>query len=1463
MAIVKKTIFLQVKTYSPKDDKMLVVKGATVTLSDKGSLGANILTAQPLSANNNDVIPVEVEYDDFIFAEIKPAFAITIPEAERHMLTGNAADEVKLPATWETHHEAAGKSLEINKHLVDTHPFVITVGLYAHLSFGGTDHHPSGKRNPMAIRDDTLQMALTDEDWTTCRWLNPEDVLVGFGASADGTKNEIVGKQGFHPYRRLPWPVAPRYPLKDKVPFAWWEPPGLPIGHLGGGSFESTGPLTCAPDGMVLMVDGKTLHRFFPDGTLANSQDLKLAANETAVAVATNADHRVFIAVENSAGQDYIDIYRLSDNEGDFDRSFNSYSYEAQVTGWTDSGGAKTFGTIVDLVCVSDENEQDYLAVLDAGAGATSPKGLHLFSVSYQNTAPRTKLIWRDSAATGVPAAGGLTTPVAVCAVSPARLFAADSGQHRIQRFSINSQQKLAVDGFWGKADQTAGAGEGQFDKPDRLVGDSKNGIIYALDRGNGRIVRIDAANGNWLHQWKPAPLPDHMTVDTRGELYTTEAKDPGTHGGRVQRWTTYDQANGNALAMNADPVTFGKVWQDQRQTPNFIEPGYVHVDRLDNLWVSDEQTGEVSMWPLEADRTRKPEPSLTLKKTFSTPRGLTSDHNNNLFVVAAGSGEIWRFDQPWTGNGVEIGTALEAFSQPHGIAAFRSEEKDMLAVADTGNNRVVFLNLTDNASFDMKAPNSTSFSGPTDVAANQKGEVIALDAGNKRILSLPYPFELADAALEITLIQPALEPPEAKEPTGLSFDADGNILYTDAGHHRILHLNPYGALIGWWDFTHLARHTMRTSTRSGLEGRVTLSDPKEVDIAQTYENRGYTQPQKAMTLTVTDKSGGTEVHNLTPHNMIMVKHDTKVSTGDKLFSSISPRAFYRELAQMLVLRKPRRAVADKAGVLFVADTGNRRIRAMQTRTHLKMNLVALDERFPDLSLRTKTVADWSEDLNIQLSIWLDKLDDRVIRYEEAGSQKTEDYKDQSYRKDYLFNASTRFHEVAYLMHWMREILFWMHRHTSGGTVAKWPKADKTIQFKINARDSVKGTSAFTPFAHRIRLTNDITGKGRDSWDVGVISHEMGHWLSYTLPTFAQWSHISIVDGSGNHNTHLLTSQATAVIEGYASYIAMAFDDEYDSLDRIRGNGIDDLYELETKKGIKKQPFAAPNQNLECEGFFTNTLYQLHRLLMQPGVGFADHPSFWHGYNHVPPAGQTSDYAKVFVEAFARLPKPLGIVRANVAVETFFNAFRAAWHSNGPANFNQALTAIFELNNLFNPKLTWHDAGNGYAAGDEVNGKPKVSASSTHKFTLKLVDHWDQVLPHHHVVVKFSGIPAAANTLVVQRQGNHAIRGKNPDPASLGGGKVAITDNNGLAGFDFNLPAGIKAGDPDITLTATYTPDFVRDGYFSRPQRGDNWLDTERKCYLRALRLSSEKPADRNTHADGAESQRSITFTIQ
>ena len=167
--------------------------------------------------------------------------------------------------------------------------------------------------------------------------------------------------------------------------------------------------------------------------------------------------------------------------------------------------------------------------------------------------------------------------PTDVYVAANGTVFVADGyGNSRIVKLSPEGQYL----GQWGQP----GSEPGALSTPHSISGDAQ-GRIYVADRGNARVQRFDS-DGRFLDEWKGPELgrPWAVTVATDGRVYVVDGGDQKTEppdrsgiiefdaaGNVLQRWSTYGSALGQLvwghdLAVDdAHDVYVGEVFTGMR----------------------------------------------------------------------------------------------------------------------------------------------------------------------------------------------------------------------------------------------------------------------------------------------------------------------------------------------------------------------------------------------------------------------------------------------------------------------------------------------------------------------------------------------------------------------------------------------------------------------------------------------------------------------------------------------------------------------------------------------------------------------------------------------------------------------------------------------------------------------------------------------------------------------------------
>lgn len=810
MARVTRTIYAKVLTFDPAQGQMIPVPGARLKIKQPGLFRPD-LTSQEYTTDATGVAEIEIGFEENDSANLNPYFTITVPEAQRLVPAGAAADrQLRLPASWETPHAELRRLNQITHFSDRTRPLEIYIGLKSELRLAYSDFDQSGKRNPLALPEDTARVYLADYDvflFDFLDFLNPDDTMTGFGLDPRQNRTIAVGNNDHYPYfDRFPIvPEAMNLPASPEAPQAWRDPPGLPVGMLGGDSFEEVGTLVTDSQGYVFMVDGTVIRRFYPDGTLCETINAPTPfSNPQGIAIDQHG--HLFVA---DAGRDRISIFRPAWRNGSGDRYQHVRDVDTLSIGITidaPHGLAVVPHRVVDspeLLLVANSGQHQVLCFEISLRGDANRSHRASPSLTVQ-------LGYRSSFGSSGTNPDQFQNPVGLVADRQGQVWVCDRQLHRVSRWVFNAARTTCNHQVtWEKAGQVAGNGNGEFNTPVAIALDLTQRYLYVLETGNHRVQILDADTGNTLQQWQPqiagaAANLVALAVDSRGEIYLAD----GTHK-RVQRFSPY-AANGDLQAAAMAPRTIGTAWTARTDTAHLHQPGYVLFDAAGQLWVSDTGNHRVLVFQRNAGG------ELQLNTTVGTPAadlqrpiGLAFDAEGSLYVVDSDHHRIRKYQgtplayvAPDLGTGT-AGATNQQFNHPCGIALVQRNEP-LLYVADRDNNRVQVIRRDGSYVKTLSLPAGDSFDHPEDVAVDATGNIFVADTGNHRVVR----FNPDDGYVQQFVVpSPAgLAAGVRPAPSGISVDDDGKLIVCDRTRNCVFRLEPDGTLLAFWDLKVLLR---------------------------------------------------------------------------------------------------------------------------------------------------------------------------------------------------------------------------------------------------------------------------------------------------------------------------------------------------------------------------------------------------------------------------------------------------------------------------------------------------------------------------------------------------------------------------------------------------------------------------------------------------------------------------------
>ncbi len=258
---------------------------------------------------------------------------------------------------------------------------------------------------------------------------------------------------------------------------------------------------------------------------------------------------------------------------------------------------------------------------------------------------------------------GQFNAPRSVSSDAKGNVYVLDTGNNRIQKFTSTGNLLTFIGGY--------GWDQGQFQLPvDIFVYNSLD--IFVADYENNRIERYDK-DLNWL-----ASYYSNRNWNTRYQFYFPTAICLSLHGD----FFIADSENDRIIKLNASfepELSFGDYDWGQGV---LREPSDIFITNEDVVYVTDSEAAQVMVYDYFGNFIQ-----ALGADVLSKPRGIYVDEIGHIFVADSDLHAVFVFDQVGT-LVLQIGSRgnkYGAFTEPYDVSVTR----DLLFVADTGNNRV------------------------------------------------------------------------------------------------------------------------------------------------------------------------------------------------------------------------------------------------------------------------------------------------------------------------------------------------------------------------------------------------------------------------------------------------------------------------------------------------------------------------------------------------------------------------------------------------------------------------------------------------------------------------------------------------------------------------------------------------------------------------------------------------------
>jgi uncharacterized protein (TIGR03437 family) len=565
-----------------------------------------------------------------------------------------------------------------------------------------------------------------------------------------------------------------------------------------------------------------------------------------------------------------------------------------------------------------------------------------------------------DDVLDGGPALSALFAHIeGVATDAQGNVFIADADGHRIRRITPGGiVSTIAGTGHAGYSGDGGPAITAQLNTPYGVAADS-NGNVYIADLGNARVRRIsrDGVISTIAGGGTTAPnqsdgraatsialnSPRNVAVDSYGNVFFS---DFGGHrvfeiitGGIILRVAGTGQAG---YSGDGGAALFAQL----------NSPAGLAVDSSGALYIADSANGRIRKLVRGLITTvGDSSPSISL----GTPTGIAIDTDGNLWIADPGAAQVLRVtrllqvmtvSQPARDAAVDAAGNVYTCSGPYVYRRTRAGAVTIVA----GSGAYAY-------SGDGGPAYKARMNAPSGIARDPAGVLYVADTGNHRIRKITpdgtiYTIAGAGAAGS-SGDNGSASTAKLNAPLGVAADLAGNIYVADTGNHIVRRIDPAGIIT---TIAGTGEHGFSGDNGPGTRAR--LDTPSAVAV---------------------DVNGNVYIADTGNHVI------RRVSTAGVIATIVGKvRGFAGDGGDPLSasLDSPRAIALDAHGILYIADSGNRRIRRVSASTAAGSGLISTFPQ-PDANLWRLPRGVAVDDSGVVFVS--DAADQRVFRIEANG----------------------------------------------------------------------------------------------------------------------------------------------------------------------------------------------------------------------------------------------------------------------------------------------------------------------------------------------------------------------------------------------------------------------------------------------------------------------------------------------
>ena len=511
----------------------------------------------------------------------------------------------------------------------------------------------------------------------------------------------------------------------------------------------------------------------------------------------------------------------------------------------------------------------------------------------------------------GMATEASLNLPNGVAVDSSGNLYITDWRNHRVRKVDTSGTiTTVAGNGEKGFSGDNGNAVDARLHFPRDIEVDG-SGNLYIVDSGNDRVRKVDTSG--IITSLATFKFARGLAIDASGNVYVSDIS-----GHRIRKVDTMGTATNIAGTGESGFSGDGGAATSAR----LDYPDGVAVDGSGNLYIADtynqrirkvDTSGTITTVAGTGESGFSGDGGLATAARLAAPRGVAVDGSGNLYIVDTVNHRIRKVDTSGTITTVagigesqysgDDGPATRArLNSPYGTAVDGSGN---VYIADTDNHRIRKVDTLGNITT-VAGTGESGFSGDGGLATAARvdsPEGVAVDGSDNLYIADSSRLRRVNSQGIITTVATGF-----KSPNGVAVDSSGNVYIADTDDHRIRKVDTLGTITTVAGTGSTGLGLGGFSGDGGMGTAAMLDSPWDVAV---------------------DSSGNLYIADWGNHRIRKVDTSGTITTFAGAGTGFDSDG--TGPATEALLRHPGGVAVDSSGNLYIADTYNSRIRKVDT----------------------------------------------------------------------------------------------------------------------------------------------------------------------------------------------------------------------------------------------------------------------------------------------------------------------------------------------------------------------------------------------------------------------------------------------------------------------------------------------------------------------------------------------------